>query len=50
MFFVNFTIISTFALSLGEIYSRGLLSPILLKKNDHDREHNRTGGALYSGE
>ena len=30
MFFANFTIMCTFALSLGEICSRGLLSPILL--------------------
>lgn len=32
LFFANFTIICTFALSLGEICSRGLLSPILLRE------------------
>jgi len=32
LYFANFMIISTFALSLGEICSRGLLSPILLRE------------------
>ena len=33
LFFADFMILCTFALSLGEICSGGLLSPILLQKN-----------------